>query len=561
MKQTIQAQEKELKRIFSDDYLFRIPSYQRPYAWTTDQAGELLDDLLIALGDDDGEDLDEIAPYFLGSIVLIKDALRPEADVVDGQQRLTTLTILVSVLRDLSSDPGAQAALHRYICEAGNKFEGTKDRFRLTLRDRDNPFFRRNVQEMGALSSLVDESGKLSDSQACIRSNALLFKRRLEEMTANGRDRLAMFLAQRCFLVVVSASDRDAAYRIFSVMNSRGLDLSPTDILKAEIIGALPSIDQDPYTDIWEEIEEDIGRDGFVELFGHIRMIFIKAKARQSLTQDFRSGVTSTIQPGAFIDKVLTPLSSAYEIVVKAAYEATSQAEAVNAYLRHLNRLDNTDWIPPAISYVSRHGKDSTRLLAFLRDLERLAYAMFLFRSNVNDRINRYADVLRAIESDADLAAESSPLQLTSGEKKSALSILDGPIYPLLRVRMPLLLRLDDLLADGGAVYDHRLISIEHVLPQTPAAGSVWLNWFPSDDERDYWVHRLANLVLLTHQKNSQAQNYDFERKKNEYFQRRNVSTFALTSQVLGMATWTPEILEARQRQLIERLAVEWRLQ
>ncbi|MBI5162754.1 MAG: DUF262 domain-containing protein [Magnetospirillum sp.] len=211
MKQTIQAQEKELKRIFSDDYLFRIPTYQRPYAWTNEQAGDLLDDLLTALGDDDGEPLDEVAPYFLGSIVLIKDPLRPEADVVDGQQRLTTLTILIAILRDMSPDPTAATALHRYICEAGNKFEGTKDRFRLTLRDRDSVFFRDRLQEMNALALLVEETGSLSDSQECVRANALLFKRRLEEMTPDRRDRLAMFLAQRCFLVVVSASDREAA--------------------------------------------------------------------------------------------------------------------------------------------------------------------------------------------------------------------------------------------------------------------------------------------------------------------------------------------------------------
>lgn len=561
MKQTIQAQEKELKRIFSDDYLFSIPSYQRPYAWTNEQAGELLDDLMVALGGDEEEELDEIAPYFLGSIVLIKDPARPEADVVDGQQRLTTLSILISVLRDLSTDPGAAAALHRYICEAGNKFEGTKDRFRLTLRDRDNAFFRSRVQEMAALTAMAEEPGKLPDSQKCIRTNALLFKRRLEEMTPGQRDRLAMFLAQRCFLVVVSASDREAAYRIFSVMNSRGLDLSPTDILKAEIIGALPGADQEPYTDIWEGIEEDIGRDAFVELFGHIRMIAMKTKARQSLTQDFRSGITNAIQPSAFIDTVLTPLSGAYEVVVNAAYEATSLADLVNAYLRHLNRLDNTDWIPPAISFVSQYGKDSARLLAFIRDLERLAYAMFIIRSNVNDRINRYAEVLRAIEKGLELSAESSPLQLTADEKSLVLLTLNGPIYPLLRVRMPLLLRLDDLLADGGAIYDHRIISIEHVLPQNPAPDSAWMECFPSEESREEWVHRLANLVLLSHQKNSQAQNYDFERKKREYFQRRNVTTFALTSQVLGIATWSPDILEVRQAQLIKRLASEWRLE
>ncbi|MBI5162755.1 MAG: HNH endonuclease [Magnetospirillum sp.] len=286
-------------------------------------------------------------------------------------------------------------------------------------------------------------------------------------------------------------------------MNSRGLDLSPTDILKAEIIGELPDPEKPRYTDVWEEIEADLGRESFLELFAHIRMIFVKAKARQSLTQDFRAGITNAIEPRAFIDTVLTPLSGAYEVVSNAAYEAATLADQVNAYLRYLNRLDNTDWVPPAISFVSRHGKDPVRLLALIRDLERLAYAMFIVRANVNERISRYADVLRAIEKGDDLTAEASPLQLSAAQKAQVLDALDGPIYPLLRVRMPLLLRLDSLLADGGAIYDHRIISIEHVLPQTPPDGSTWLEWFPEGEMREHWVHRLANLLLLSHQKNS----------------------------------------------------------
>ena len=67
----MKLKEQELKRIFSDDYLFEIPAYQRPYAWTTEQTAELLDDLLTAMGDE--EEMDEVYPYFLGSIVLIKE--------------------------------------------------------------------------------------------------------------------------------------------------------------------------------------------------------------------------------------------------------------------------------------------------------------------------------------------------------------------------------------------------------------------------------------------------------------------------------------------------------
>lgn len=93
MKQTITAQEQELNKIFSDDYLFEIPEYQRPYAWTTEQAAELLEDLIASMGD--GTPVENVSPYFLGSIVLIKDPSYPHTQVVDGQQRLTTLTILV----------------------------------------------------------------------------------------------------------------------------------------------------------------------------------------------------------------------------------------------------------------------------------------------------------------------------------------------------------------------------------------------------------------------------------------------------------------------------------
>ncbi len=94
----IHATEKALFKVFSNDFAFSIPAYQRPYAWTREQASELLTDLLSFLGDG-SESVTDANPYFLGSIVLIKSADAPEADVVDGQQRLTTLTILLANLK------------------------------------------------------------------------------------------------------------------------------------------------------------------------------------------------------------------------------------------------------------------------------------------------------------------------------------------------------------------------------------------------------------------------------------------------------------------------------
>jgi uncharacterized protein with ParB-like and HNH nuclease domain len=119
MSTNIHATEKALEKLFSNDFVFTIPPYQRPYSWTIEQAGELLCDLLSFLGNDTGP-ISGANPYFLGSIVLIKPKNDdPNADVVDGQQRLTTLTILLSVMRSLIS-PEYSAQLTEYIYEKGN---------------------------------------------------------------------------------------------------------------------------------------------------------------------------------------------------------------------------------------------------------------------------------------------------------------------------------------------------------------------------------------------------------------------------------------------------------
>ena len=363
-----------------------------------------------------------------------------------------------------------------------------------------------------------------------------------------------------CYLVVVSASDQESAYRIFSVMNDRGLNLSPTDILKAEVIGGIETNRRVAYTEEWEDIEEDLGREDFRDLFAHIRMIHVKSKARGNLSREFREGVLQAVSGVDFINCTLMPMANAYRIVSRAAYEDTANPEAVNQHLRHLGRIDNFDWIPPAMAFFRRHHYNHEILAAFARNLERLAYAMFILRSNINTRIRRYSGLLREIERDADLQSEASRLQLSKEEKNAVREALDGPIYLQTRVCLPLLLRLDSLLAEPGAIYEQNVLSVEHVLPQTPEGGSVWLDWFPNPEQREMWTHRLANLVLLSRRKNSQAQNFDFERKKNEYFQRNGVATFAITSQVLHRQDWTPDVLAERQEELTGRLAEEWRL-
>lgn len=567
MPETIKATELPIVDIFDNDYRFEIPDYQRPYAWTIDQAGELLDDLLHATRDI--RSVRDAPPYFMGSIVVIKNGDDPDdtlAYVVDGQQRVTTLTIMLCALRELATDAEFKSSLHDRVRSKDDPVADIKGHYRLAVRKRDRDFFQSNIQDREALGKFVTrEFADLPDSRQRMFENAKHLWKELSKLDEDRRKILARFIIQRCFLVVVSTSDQESAYRIFAVMNDRGLDLSPTDILKAQIIGPMGAGDTDKYTNVWEDIEEEVGRDDFREIFAHIRMIHARNKLRRTLQQEFQDIVLKQLKGDEFIDEVLMPYADAYEAITKKpseSYAVGTKTDSMNELLRHLNRLDNFDWIPPAMAFFKKRSHDANALLPFIRDLERLAYGLFLMRANVNWRINRYAEVLQAIETDADLSADSSPLQLTPNEKNGILNALNGQIYDqnrISRVGKPLLLRLDSALTDAGAAYNHPIITIEHVLPRNPAQGSEWETNF-SEDERREWTGKLANLVLLSRRKNSGASNYDFELKKQKYFQSGDVATFALTSQVLAESEWTPAVLERRQEILIGRMKKVWRL-
>ncbi|MEP5623301.1 MAG: DUF262 domain-containing protein, partial [Hyphomicrobiales bacterium] len=248
MSKKISGAEYPLSKIFSSEFEYLIPSYQRPYAWTVDEASELFDDLKSFYKTEDDEG------YFLGSIVLIKSEDGPLAEVIDGQQRLTTLTILFSVLSSVH-DGANKDELKGYVVEPGKKAEKIDPKPRLTLRERDKAFFQKYVQEfrLDELAEL-DEAAVENEARANILRNAVHLRKSVEAAFDTPEELLefASFLLTRCFLVAVSTPNEASAFRVFSVMNSRGLDLQPTDIIKADAIGKISGEKQrQEYNDKW----------------------------------------------------------------------------------------------------------------------------------------------------------------------------------------------------------------------------------------------------------------------------------------------------------------------
>lgn len=558
----ISGKEYQISDIFSSMFDFHIPSYQRPYAWGIDEASTLFEDLYGFYKSERNEE-----NYFLGSTVLIKDEDRSRADVIDGQQRLTTLTILLSVLTHHFTEDDVISDYKKYLCEPGRRSLRLPAAPRLHLREKDQPFFEKYIQGFRLQELLtLDKASLPTESQKHILENAEIFEKKIREKGLAEEDLLQFgsFILLRCFLVVVSTPTQKSAYRVFSVMNNRGLDLLPIDIIKADVIGKIDESQQDSYTQKWEELEIDATRNGFNDVISHMRMIFVKAKAKKTLLEEFNELVLPKLTSTDLIDNYLTPYTEAYCILKKKDYVATKNAEQVNNYLYWLNKIDNSDWMPAAIKFFANKKDDSDYVLWFVKKLERLAAYLQITSQDVNHRIERYAKILAEMELNPNHSSEAkiTSIELTEDEKQKFMNVLNGNVYEeMAKRRNYIILRLDSFVASAGASYDPAILTIEHVLPQTVNLDTEWSSIWPDEEVRKKWVHKIGNLIPLPRKQNSAAQNFDFDKKKDKYFKTKNgVTPYALATQVLNETSWTLATVEARQKTLIDIFEKSWEL-
>ena len=111
---------------------------------------------------------------------------------------------------------------------------------------------------------------------------------------------------------------------------------------------------------------------------------------------------------------------------------------------------------------------------------------------------------------DNSISAPLVNIELTDWEKQQFIEALKGDVYSMTAQRRNYIIqRLDSFVSDGGATYNTKIFTIEHVLPQHPGKDSEWMKIWPDVQQQKYWLNKIANLVPLTRQRNSAAQNYD----------------------------------------------------
>jgi hypothetical protein len=555
------AQTVQVGQLLSNPFVIEAPSYQRSFAWTDKEAGKLLEDIASAPYPDAGAGSGE---YFLGTLLFIERAAaasrlwqRPTRtlEVVDGFQRLTTLTILFCVLRDLDDDD-AQPPNARVLAAIGTG-QGKNARHRLSVGGPDEAFFLAHVRAPGA-TRVDPSSASRSPAEERILKVRDHFITVLMGYDAADRRKLAEVLLDRCCVVQVTATDIDQAHRMFEVLNARGKPLARNDILKAELLSGVPAASAPAAKAIWDKAE---GRTGahFEQLFSHIRAMY--RRPDDKVIFDIRQIADEKGGAWAFIERILQPSAAVFDDIINARHAGHPQSARIAQYLRYLGWHSFSDWLPPVMLWWLERGEDAEGLARFLHRLDRLAFGVKILGIGGSKRARRFALVAAAIADGSDLDGPGNPLELTRPELKTIEYNLRDLHLRNAPAAKHLLLRLGDVKA--GAPESSTLpgdMTVEHVLPRKLSATSQWRGWHLDPEIRDRCTQSLGNLVLVTKTQNDRAGNLDFARKLDIYFNFPGAPIPILNEDLRGRTEWKTADIQAREAQLMQLIEELWKL-
>ena len=562
MNNTIQSEKKDINSIFSD-FWFLIPEYQRSYVWNEDHINDLLDDLWFACQNKNDNE------YFLGSLVLKRtgESGFAEFEVLDGQQRLTTFFILMAVIRDLTTDEQLKGTCKNRVHQEENRFVGIPERVRIVYKIRDDveDFINKFIlEEDGTKNSEIEEMFGIKNVSISHMAKAIETIHEFFEDKTNSDiekfdiekfdiEKFAEFLGLKSVFIYVSTDSMEDAFRMFTILNNRGIQLSNPDILKSINIGEMNGEDRELYAKEWESIEGDMGGD-FDRFLSFIRTILVKEKARANLVEEYEENIYkgNLLRKGKDTIDLIIKYKDIYDKIITFDNNSEIDDNAYKNLVTIMNiGLPSGDWIPPLLLYYDKFR--NKQLLEFIEKLEYKFSRDWILQMTPTTRIENMNNILKRIEE------SNAPYELLQNNKlfevnnESLKEILNGDVYGR-RFARYILLKYEYLQSENTVqLSNYKTISVEHILPQNPEDNSEWKKDF-SDDEREYWLHKLANLVLISGRKNSKLSNRDFQEKKKKYLEGR-IDIFSGSKVFIEQTNeWNAKTLEHRQESMIHEL-------
>ena len=547
----IEANKGILKKIFSEEFWFIVPQYQRPYVWQEENIQELIDDLYYAFENKQNSE------YFLGALVLKRTTEKEfrEYEILDGQQRLTNLCMMMAVIRDLIKKPQYKYTLSQMIYQEENELlkVPSRNRIKYNTRDKVKDFVKDYIIANGSTRKrdLVnyheDTNISVSNMAKAISTMHTIFDNK-ENLEA-----FAVFLLNNVLFIYVSTDNTEDAFRLFTILNDRGIPLSNADILKSINIGEIGEEDLDEYSKHWEYLEEKYHK-GFDRFLSFVRTILLKNKPSSNLLDEYEKNIyqKNILKKGKNTIDFLIELDGIYDKIIDLNDENLSNEYKNLVTIMKLG-LHSDEWIPTVLSYFLKF--EYYNLDEFIKKLEYKFIGDLMSNVSPSKRRENLNNIIKTIEivskENMDILFENR--ELFDIDKNIFRKNINGDIYGKKYTKY-LLLKMEYLMNDNSVyLSNYKEISIEHVLPQNPLKKSHWRRDF-TEEQRKLWTNKLSNLVLISNKKNVKLANLDFKKKKEEYLKNR-MDVFNSSKIFLDKSSkWDETNLRNRQNIMVNML-------
>jgi hypothetical protein len=551
----LKSQIVNIATVLDGAHVYRTPALQRPFEWGETQVGDMVGDLRAA-------HVGGYRYYFLGHIVLV---VTPSGVryVVDGQQRLTTFTLLLAFLRDRLApmNPKLGSLLQACILRL--------DQPLFTPRASDQAFFRDHVQTPERILKLaradVGAIETKTDAQVLIVQAVKMIHAMLDSLAFDALAKFAEFILHRAIVDMIHAEDRSAAAILFRGMNIRGKPLSTADLIKSDMVGddELSEEEMQLAADKWEDLEDGLGRDDFSHFLEMAPVLTSGATTqRPGDLAEWRANTLKTIDVRTFLMDLLPNYGRVYRQVRDGEFTVTTgdagqvaALNAVNNYIRGLLFLEETHWMGPAVYILSQSGLPGEFLERYFRGLDRLSFACFLNAVRHEERADRFAKIIRAERAEDRLFGNGNVFSLRPHEKTELRERLGRPFTRDTWRRRAIAFRINAALPGGRNFFKHEDVTLEHVLPQ--ALNAEWRAAGWTADQHKKCANLVGNFAAVTKLENALADGRLYTRKV-DIFTRPDMHP--MTAQLLQIKDWTPDGVRARTQALTKALLTHWRI-
>lgn len=560
--ETFKPISQTISEIFSCDGIYKIPNYQRQYSWTNDQLDALWSDLYEAYQNkSEGNDC-----YFLGSIVVVNDG-KGYYELIDGQQRITTLMILMNVLLkdfpEINKDNDAIFVADKEKIQNCIMFQGRRNRLQLQTDPKYDSLFNDIIINCDTFSDLDEPSKKelkTDNPQYKYINSAVFFYNKLSALEAEELDNFINYIFYSTNIIKIECTNQSFAIKLFQVLNDRGLDLSPSDIVKSYIIGKYEQDDETGkqiFNNNWKNIEDMAKQygfriDDFIVFYEYYKL---KANPKRQVVDELREIITK-----ADVYELVEELHS-FSNSLRRVYESTEPE------ILSLRYIPWRAYVMTALTsaYAANYPKKKELFIL----IRRFFYICLISGCTLNQIKQTSFKLIESIvngNSIEDIKEDLNKLIVSRRMIAKTYDALKNDVYNE-KFLKPLMLSLEYENRENTNTAFYLLdgkLHMDHILPRAYGQKEEWNHI--NDEEVMDEINGLGNMALLQDIKNEEALNCGFDEKIRIYKgldekgnNKTGITSFEYTRKIiqayeLGNVVWNIEQIKARKEMLIKEI-------